>query len=484
MIQGQQNWSYSHTEHAWPIVHAFIDRDPYLNTHAVLKQKLQTIQNVECNNHLRGGIINLYNMFDTSWMIAMYNADYKYAVVWFDGTWPATEDFNLLLLDEIDKYNKQDPNWMVAGQIQCERTGIYPHFSRSLVIINLEVWNKHQVGPLWEPARHPNWQPDENGRKWEDSAYCLTPADGKWKKDEEYRYINQDVFATSWIQYSLLRDLRVWGITDTLMDTITLIKPWLGADELERGLSGEFHDPSEVSFQGKKLLDSMNIPSSPIYFCNTEPSAPTTSSLLEDSVFDQYVGPTAGFKLLYYAYKYGVNPGFTRFVWFDFDEDSVRFKRDTLKMWDGEDYPAWVEQWCKNNPDANADLLDLTKERWPNVVDQFGGQQSWQNFWTQISFCDHTVLQADLIHNQQELFNKIQNLRTFFWGSNIYSYIIPKILCKPFVLERSFMNLIEKIQQTNDESWYSGTDVNDADLMCPARVIGSATNNLIIGLEE
>ena len=46
------------------------------------------------------------------------------------------------------------------------------------------------------------------------------------------------------------------------------------------------------------------------------------------------------------------------------------------------------------------------------------------------------------------------------------------------------MNLIEKIQQTNDESWYSGTDVNDADLMCPARVIGSATNNLIIGLEE
>lgn len=51
MIQGQQNWSYSHTEHAWPIVHAFIDRDPHLNTHAVLKQKLQTIQNVECNNH-------------------------------------------------------------------------------------------------------------------------------------------------------------------------------------------------------------------------------------------------------------------------------------------------------------------------------------------------------------------------------------------------------------------------------------------------
>ena len=57
-------------------------------------------------------------------------------------------------------------------------------------------------------------------------------------------------------------------------------------------------------------------------------------------------------------------------------DDSVQFKRDTLKMWDGEDYPAWVEQWCENNPDVNKDLLDLTKERWPSIVDQFGGQQS------------------------------------------------------------------------------------------------------------
>ena len=117
-------------------------------------------------------------------------------------------------------------------------------------------------------------------------------------------------------------------------------------------------------------------------------------------------------------------------------------------------------------------------------LDQFGGPQSWQDFWTQISFCDHTVVQVDLIQDQEELFAKLEDLRTFFWGSNIYSYIIPKILSKPFVLERSFMNLIERLQKTHKDSWYSGTDVNDADLMCPARVIGSATNNLIAGLEE
>ena len=484
MIQGQQNWSYYHTEQSWPIVHAFLDRDPALNQHALLKQKLQTIQNVECNNHVRGGIVNLYNMFDTSWIIAMNSMDYKYAVVWFDGAWPASEDFNIKLLNEIDKYNAEDPNWMVSGQIISDRPNMYPYLGRSFVIINIASWMEHQVGPLWEPARHPDWMETDVTKRWEDSAYSLSPSNGKWKRAEAVNYIHQNTFATSWIQYSLLRNMRVWGISDDLMDSVTLIKPWLGTDELERGLSGEFHDPTEVSYQGKKLLENINLPGSPIYFINTEPSAPTTSSLLEDTVFDQYVGATAGFKLLYYAYKYGVNPGMTRFVWYDFDEDSVKFKRETLKMWDGEDYPGWVKAWCERNPDANKDLLDLTVERWPNVIDQFGGQSSWQDFWTQISFCDHTVVQADLINGQDELFVKLHDVKTFFWASNIYSYIIPKILAKPFVLERSFMNMIERIQQTNNESWYAGTDVNDADLMCPARVIGSETNNLVIGLEE
>ena len=94
MIQGQQNWSYHHTEHSWPIVHAFMLKDKELDKHAVLKQKLQMVQNVEANNHLRGGIVNIVNDTDTSWMTAMLKLGYKYACVWFEGTWPANTKFN------------------------------------------------------------------------------------------------------------------------------------------------------------------------------------------------------------------------------------------------------------------------------------------------------------------------------------------------------------------------------------------------------
>ena len=105
MRQGQQNWDYNHVEGAWPIVNAFLPLDKELNDTPLLKQKLSVLQDVECNNHLRGGIVNVYNQYDESWLIAMNKMGYKYACLWFEGCWPDTLDFNNQLLDEIDGYN-------------------------------------------------------------------------------------------------------------------------------------------------------------------------------------------------------------------------------------------------------------------------------------------------------------------------------------------------------------------------------------------
>ena len=79
--------------------------DTTFNSTPVLKQKLANMQQVESNNHLRGGIINPYNSIDTSWIVASIKMGYRYAVVWFDGVWADTEDFNTKLLTEIDRIN-------------------------------------------------------------------------------------------------------------------------------------------------------------------------------------------------------------------------------------------------------------------------------------------------------------------------------------------------------------------------------------------
>ena len=61
MKQGQYSWQYYHNENAWPIVHAFSINSTDMNAHPILKQKLKEVADVEFNNHLRGGIINIKN---------------------------------------------------------------------------------------------------------------------------------------------------------------------------------------------------------------------------------------------------------------------------------------------------------------------------------------------------------------------------------------------------------------------------------------
>jgi hypothetical protein len=173
----------------------------------------------------------------------------------------------------------------------------------------------------------------------------------------------------------------------------------------------------------------------------------------------------------------------TRFVWFDFDADSVQFKRDTIKHWNGIDFPKWVDGWIHAHPGCNNRLRDMVHERWSIVIDYFDGPVAWLEFWNKVKQCNHQYFNIDLIYNHDEMFEQMDDSKTLFWSSNIYSYITPKLMAKPFALETSFTQMIERVCSTHNESWFSGTDINDNDLMCPANVVLSATDNRGIGLE-
>lgn len=483
MKQGQQSWEYIHVDHAWPIVHAFLPLDKELNDTPILKQKLSILQDVECNNHLRGGIVNVYNKYDATWITAMDKLGYKYACVWFEGVWPDTEKFNLHLLDEIDGYNKEDPEWILGAQLQVH-DDIYPYFMRSFIIINIQKWLQYKsISPFWESEHNPGWINIDSSLNHEDSEYRLN-VDPEWKfsDGQDAPMIMQHNFGAPWVQWSFINNLTVWGISNELMDKVYTPKAYEGADEFEKGITGQEYDHTSISLQANRLIGRIYNPSSPIYFVNTEPSSPSIAEQALNTKFDQYVGCTAGFKLLYYAYKYGMTND-TRFVWFDFDADSVQFKRDTIKHWNGEDFPKWVDLWIHAHPGCNDRLRDMAHERWGQVIDYFDGQATWLDFWNKVKQCEHEYFTIDLIYNHDEMFESMQNTKTLFWSSNIYSYITPKLMAKPFALEQSFTEMIQKVCSTHKDSWFSGTDINDNDLMCPANVVLSATDNRGIGLE-
>ena len=490
MKQGQKSWEYFHKDYESNIVHVFSPNSKRLSNKPILKQKLAAIQQVECNNHLKSSVINIYNEKDTSWLNSALRMGYEYAVFWFDGAWATDTDFEKHLTYEIDIWNSIDSEWVVAGQIKQQHNN-YPMFDNSFVVVNTINWRANeQVHVYNDVTELRDFEATDVGYKH--SLFKLDPVQGyqdyfatnKQQHIEAYtKQIEQFPFA-SWLSWCMDKHIPVWGINDKTSKCAWYVNPYLDTEEFEKGITGKAYNRDLVSREGKYVIDKMIKPSSPVYFVNTEPTSPVTVDELVDTEFEQYIGVTAGFKLLYYAYKYGINPGFTDFVWFDFDPHSCAFKRETLKQWDGTDYPAWVQAWCERNPEANQELVPMVQERWPSVLEQFGGQESFDDFWTQVSFSDHTVLEVDIVNNGDALFDKIKNKRSFMWTSNIYSYILPTLISEPFVLETSFTNLIQKLQATHKDTWFCGTDTQDNDIMCPARVITSATQNENTGYEQ
>ena len=481
MQRGQKAWEYSHTEHAWPVVHAFMPGSKDFNQYPVLKQKLNLVQQVESNNHLRGGVVNLYNTQETSWLTAMYKMGYRYACVWFDGCWADNHEFNNSLLAEIDRINSLG-DWLASGQLQC-RDDEYPFFTRSVVVVNIGQWIlTDQPNPHIEPSEYPDYLVNQGD--WEDSVHSITElVQPDSDRDlASLRYAKQQQFANAWIPWSLRRHMVVPGLSDEFMETVTSTRPLNGTSEFELGITGQTCDQSQLSHAAKRICKRLTQVTSPVYFVNTENSRPEIAEQLLGSGFDQYVGPTAGFKLLYYAHKYGFHNN-SQFIFYDFDPNSCKFKQDTLSYWDGEDYVEWVDAWCSANPGVNTELKHLVQERWPTVVDQFGGKSNWLDLWYQVQSCHWSVQEVDLVNNWQQLTQNMAHTRTFFWSSNIYSYMPIKLSSQGFALENSFINIIKTLNNNNQDSWFSGTDINDNDLMCPSRAIMSVSDNNTIGFE-
>lgn len=474
MRKGQKTWELSWVENNPCVIHAFTRRGGLLNQNPVLKQKLNIIQSVESNNHLRGSIVNIYDLTDTSWLRAAYRMGHRYAVVWFDGVWADSHDFNRDLLCEIDRLNSTD-SWMVAGQLVTDGV-LYPYFRSSVLLINISEWIRaDEPNPYINPGSQPGWRSTAEHLDWEDSAYGVTataatqsdPVDTRWR-----------TWGNSWIAWSLRRNLWVPGLSEQLADAVTDTRPHLSPDQLELALSGRPYSSDSISYAGHRVAQKIHTHSSPIYFVNTENSKPETVPELLDTGFDYYIGPSAGFKLLYYAYKYGFTSQ-TRFVFYDYDEDSVQFKRDLFRDWSGKDLESWVRSWCATNPGKNMDLLPLVAERWPTVVDQFGGDTEFQLFWQRVCATQPEVLHVDIVRSQLP---SVQG-RTFLWTSNIFSYLPVKLQSQGLELEQGFIQLITWLCRSHPDSWFCGTDPVDNDLMCPARAVQSTTENDIVSYE-
>ena len=423
MIKGQKDWDYQFVSDC-EIVNVFIPKNTHLSDHEELKQKLLLLQQVECDNHLTSSIVNLYNTSSIEWIDHVRKMGHKYVAFWFDGCWPKTEGIEKKILNYITRLEKKD--WITA---------VHPKYLDSLMLLNIDEFIN------W-PAKAPNFG-------------------------------NYEFWAENWIS-----DCTV-ELSKTIERNIVVGAPQTDPENFLNGLMNKKYTDHTISRGARVIIKRKNIPSSPVYFVNTEPLDVDIIEQNKGKIYQQYVGTTAGFKLLYNAYNYGFDLHSTKFVWYDFDAYSLKFKRLMVEYWDGIDYPAFVEEFCRKYPEANSLLLKDAKKQWASIIEHFGGENNWLDFWCQVGGMKHEFIEVDLISGHKQITDKLDNVNTFLWTSNIYSYVLLKVMSEPFTLERSFADLVTRLQQI-DNCWFFGTDPNDNNLNCNVRsILGYSTNESI-----
>lgn len=443
MIDNQKEWTYNHRDWDWPIVNVFLEDDVELRNHVALQNKLHDMQNIECSNHLKGSFINLYALHDIQWIDLSLKQGYKYAAIWFEGTWPNNVNYNKEILENIDQLGD---NWLLAGEVLKGNI-----LSKSLMILNLTKWKSLNLN--------------------------LTPI--KIPRPQDHKL---NLYGIRWMKYSVAQDIPIKYLSGKVWNTVTATKPsHYDLAEFQKGIQGELADNTKIGPTARRLVDQVkNASQTPIYFVNTETTIPGKHSSNLQFNFQQYAGPSGGFKLLNYAYKYGRTYD-TSFVWYDFDPASCQFKQDLLDTWDGVDYVDWVENWCKNNKKiGNHSLLDRVNDGWIQTLKSFNGLENFIDYWDQAK-TNSQVIEIDLIGNSEFLFNNLERTPTFFWSSNIFSYNLTRLLSNQFETEESFIKLIKQLKKLNCDSWFCGTDLSNTEIIAPVTGIFSTRNNKGIG---
>ena len=258
MKKGEKDWDYQYVSNC-EIVNVFIPKNTHLSGHEELKQKLQLLQQVECDNHLTSSIVNLYNTSSIEWIEHVRKMGHKYVAFWFDGCWPKTDGIETKILNYISRIKKKD--WITA---------VHPKYVDSLMLLNIDEFI------AW-PAKSPNF--------------------GNYK-----------FWAENWVGECTVE------LSKTIERNIVVGAPQTDPTNFLNGLMGNKYTDHTIARGARVIIKRKNIPSSPIYFVNTEPSSPTVADAIKHTMFEQYVGATAGFKLLYYAYTYGIDIDNTKFV--------------------------------------------------------------------------------------------------------------------------------------------------------------------------
>jgi hypothetical protein len=397
---------------------------------------------------------------------------FRYAVIWFDGSWPKACEFDDRLLEQIEVWNKT--RWLAAGHI-ISRPDRQPEWHRQCVVINLHTYNEigvnqldNYTGVVKVFSQSSQYIHDDYTPLWINGNDVLAhEMQTIIERDVDYQQTDNPLDML--FPHAIKNNCYIYNLPYSIRDEKTCCYPeddidftqeWLFdydfnlrhsvADAREFGYSQVSEDKREL-FQ-YKIMDSHIV-----YVTNTE-SVPVYKNLGAEVM----VVPCSGL----HQFKYMSNNIDTlkRVVWTDFSKFGLAWVQKVLSDWDGLNFQKFYHDnrhiiMDMGFPDE--DFIIFDPELVDDFIDSYETLEQWLGYWNRIKTLSHEFIEVDVVKEWPRVVNVVgKNNCVFVQFSNIWQYEINYINTPNFTAEVAFGNLLNQLLINNDTVYFTGDTPN------------------------
>lgn len=194
-----------------------------------------------------------------------------------------------------------------------------------------------------------------------------------------------------------------------------------------------------INFNAVSIVEYVKYYKNRIWHINTESIKP---NLQPKANIDLLLTPTAGLKSVAASYFLQCSLN-SEIVFFDYSENSLKFKQDMLANWNGVDYPGYVRaniskntiqddltHWQLLNGEfkLSNDVLhflgkgDQLDDYWHHILELFDGPKAFEKYWKFFCRLKHRFVLCDLLSeaDQAMLFETLGDKNVAVLNSNIF----------------------------------------------------------------
>lgn len=454
-------------------IHVSFERslDNELKNYPEYVTKMRTLQRIHLTNTCERPVMTVNDFeTDTDWLQSLYFMGFKYACIWFEGSWPHGQDFE----EEALKYcNGLEGEWLAAGHI-LNWKGKYPKWHHQCIIVNLKTWAENTKYEDIIEGEDPNMTMHSYNVSEENYHDDYTPmwiegTKEELEPEEQDSTDYDDTYFNVMFKIATRQGLRIYNlphevrehkaciyIEDDIEETIEwLLDPtWLqGADV--KTIVRERQNIEDKYIDKADLFTYKSQPFQILYATNTE-GVPGEKIEIEGP-FDVMAVPCSG--LHQFLFMAASLDTLKKVIWFDFAELSTRWVQKLLNEWDGTDFTGFLtdnRSWLYAQNEilregAETNIIyeeDLMLE----FIETMGGEEEWLKKWDIIRNLNHEFLLLDIVKNGDKLVDRIgKGNRVFLNITNIWSYESNFINSKAFDAEAGFINLINNVHKNSEK---------------------------------